>query len=274
MELLILAPNLFRYCNSSTNPSGALITNHANGGTGPTSTGKFSMTWALTAGKIYYLLMDGGYNAGLGTGDRCYFDMTLTNVNPLVGVVVLPIRLISFKGKNRDGSNILDWATSSEENNSYFTLERSKEGDNFESIARKDGAGNSNTTLNYQVEDNNPLTGVNYYRLRMTDTQGMNTYSDIISVYSSTGKMIDFQGIHPNPANGSIFADFYVNVNTTLTVEVRDISGKFVKSFNSSVDAGKNSLEADIKDIDNGLYFITIRDIKSGEAYTTRFVKN
>ena len=218
-------------------------------------------------------MMDGGFSLSVGTTDKCYFDMNLSNAG-LPQVVVLPIRLLSFKGKNADGANVIDWATSSEENNAYFTLERSKDGDSFEKIAQREGAGNSSVTLNYQVIDENPLTGVNYYRLRMTDTQGMNTYSDIISVYSSTGKMIDFQGIHPNPTTGNVFADFYVNVNTTLSVEIRDLTGKYVKAFNSTVAAGMNSLEADIKELENGLYFITIRDIKSGEAYTQRFVKN
>ncbi len=256
-------PGITRYCNTTT----AL----AAGITGNSNTAKFTMRWnTLNAGTTYFLMVDG--NGPAAQPDRAFFSLTFsgTAVN---ADGVLAVKLLNFKGKSVEGSNVLSWFTASEQDHDYFSLERSKDGENFESIARIKGAGNSNSLLSYQSIDETPYSGINYYRLKSVDVNGMGKYSEIISLYSATGKKIEFEGVHPNPTSGTVFTDFYVTENTTLTVELRDISGQLVKSYNATVSAGKNSLESDTRDLDSGLYFISISDTQSGEKYTARFVR-
>ena len=59
----------------------------------------------------------------------------------------LPIELLSFDGKIKDGTSYLTWKTASEINNDYFEIEKSTDGINFESIGKVTGAGNS-TSVN------------------------------------------------------------------------------------------------------------------------------
>lgn len=97
--------------------------------------------------------------------------------------VVLPIILISFTGKSlTNTTNLLEWTTSTEINNDYFTLERSSDAQNFSAIGIVNGAGNSNISLNYNFIDETPLQGVNYYRLKQTDFNGEYSYSNIIAL--------------------------------------------------------------------------------------------
>lgn len=97
--------------------------------------------------------------------------------------VVLPIILISFTGKSlTNTTNLLEWTTSTEINNDYFTLERSSDAQNFSAIGIVNGAGNSNISLNYNFIDETPLKGVNYYRLKQTDFNGEYSYSNIITL--------------------------------------------------------------------------------------------
>ena len=63
----------------------------------------------------------------------------------------------------------LNWITSSEINNDYFTLQKSKDGLNWIDFAKQEGAGNSNTTISYQDSDYHPYSGTSYYRLKQTD---------------------------------------------------------------------------------------------------------
>ncbi|GEM_PF-6653020 len=96
--------------------------------------------------------------------------------------IVLPIELISFEGKKGNRENCITWSTASELNNSYFTVEKSVDGKYFESIIHVNGAGNSTEYRSYSAIDKNFELGMNYYRLKQTDFNGDNTYSDVILI--------------------------------------------------------------------------------------------
>jgi hypothetical protein len=109
---------------------------------------------------------------------------------------LLPIELLSFTCYN-DGLNIsLNWTTSSEINNDYFTVERSKDGLLFEDILKMEGAGNSTSIRNYSITDFNPYFNTSYYRLKQTDFDGKNSFSNIISANNKNDFSFD---IFPNP---------------------------------------------------------------------------
>jgi len=94
----------------------------------------------------------------------------------------LPIKLISFNATLANEKVNCSWETASETNNDYFTIERSKDGYDFESLGNIKGQGNSNSNTRYSYIDNNPFSGISYYRLKQTDFDGKYTYSDIKKV--------------------------------------------------------------------------------------------
>jgi len=94
----------------------------------------------------------------------------------------LPIRLLRFTAQPAGNMVQLDWATATETNNAYFTVERSKDGITFSDVVEVPGAINSNTLNEYQSWDDQPLSGLSYYRLRQTDLDGTSTYSDLAAV--------------------------------------------------------------------------------------------
>ncbi|MBI2271148.1 MAG: T9SS type A sorting domain-containing protein [Bacteroidetes bacterium] len=109
----------------------------------------------------------------------------ISNFSPFgVGSVgsPLPIELIIFEAKPNNKSVDLHWETATEINNDYFTIERSVDGVHFEELMKVKGAGNSSTSLNYYTEDNNPVNGLSYYRLKQTDYDGKSQYSGIVNI--------------------------------------------------------------------------------------------
>jgi hypothetical protein len=96
--------------------------------------------------------------------------------------VPLPIELISFEGITKNGYNHLFWKTASESNNDYFTIEKTQDGINYNTVININGAGNSNTTLSYDYIDYNVDNTINYYRLKQTDYDGKYAYSHIITL--------------------------------------------------------------------------------------------
>ncbi len=109
----------------------------------------------------------------------------------------LPITLISFDARRIGDQVQLDWATADEENNDFFTIERSLNGIDFQTLMTVDGAGNSASRLEYSVIDAFPAEGRNYYRLKQTDFNGQFSYSEVRSVFVDE---VDYNiGLSQNP---------------------------------------------------------------------------
>lgn len=101
----------------------------------------------------------------------------------------LPIELIYFIIEQ----NVLRWATASEMNNDYFTIEKSYDLIDWSIVTTIPGAGNSNIIINYKYEVCNEKA---YYRLKQTDYDGVFEYSRIIYNLETTMKKpsIDYYG--------------------------------------------------------------------------------
>lgn len=126
--------------------------------------------------------------------------------------VLLPIYLSTFSAKKyTERSSRLNWSSSSEINSDYFGIERSKDGNNWETIGRVAAAGNSSKELAYEfIDDKLPLIRskeqVFYYRLRMTDLDGQYKYSDVRGI--NFGKLSEgVVTIYPNPTVEHINVD-------------------------------------------------------------------
>lgn len=137
---------------------------------------------------------------------------------------ILPITLLNFNGrKQNNGTNLLEWATSSEINNEFFSIERSKNAKQFYSIGEVNGTGNSNNIIHYNFIDEHPSSGTNYYRLKQTDFNGEFSYSKTIAI-SNKGN------------NASIFTSnnvLHINFNDDVTnsnLQIIDALGRVVYS--------------------------------------------
>jgi hypothetical protein len=132
----------------------------------------------VPAGQCAYVMIDG------------YGGSTCSSASINIICPVLPITLYNFEGKSITGENHITWSTASETNNDYFTLERSVDGKNFETVAVIDGAGNSAKPLNYSYVDTKFERTVNYYRLKQTDHDRTFSYSSSIVVDNSRSKNV------------------------------------------------------------------------------------
>lgn len=96
--------------------------------------------------------------------------------------VQLPVELLYFEGDNYEVGNIIKWKTETENNNDYFTIERSEDGYDWDIIGKVDGSGNSTDLKSYSLIDDSYNSVLNYYRLKQTDFNGDYKYSDIITI--------------------------------------------------------------------------------------------
>jgi hypothetical protein len=149
----------------------------------------------------------------------------------------LPVSLLKFEAllKNKQTVDV-SWATASETNNDYFTVEKSSDAINYEKVLDIKGAGNSNTMLNYMATDYYPLTGQSYYRLKQTDFDGKYSYSNIIGINTTTNSILT---IFPNPA--ATGDNIQLNIpddlkDKEISINVHDLQGKKIYSKFISID--------------------------------------
>jgi len=170
----------------------------------------------------------------------------------------LPMTLLSFDAVlNKKEEVELEWATATEINNDYFTVEKSKDGETFEPLAVVDGAGNSTNVLNYQSKDRHPFEGVTYYRLRQTDFDGNYTYSEIKTVNLKKVSMETFQ-VFPNPATDHFFVKFEEET-PEQSLFIMDINGKVIREINMNEveSVGASLIKIDRLSLEAGMYLIT-----------------
>lgn len=118
--------------------------------------------------------------------------------------VALPIELLSFQATALKGGSVrIDWQTSSETDNDYFTIERSVDGLNWETVSRVEGSVRSSSVLSYQSIDPSPYPGLSFYRLKQTDLDGQFETSPLRSVNSGHQSDVNTQ-IYPNPTDHHI----------------------------------------------------------------------
>jgi len=115
----------------------------------------------------------------------------------LAGENPLPVELLDFQAILRENWVELLWATASEKNNDFFTVERSQDALTFEELLEMEGVGDSEEVVNYQASDEVPLPGLSFYRLKQTDFDGTFTYSHLVSVNNLNNFGPDEINIYP-----------------------------------------------------------------------------
>ncbi len=116
------------------------------------------------------------------------------------GETSLPIELAYFRAlPNKSGVDLL-WQTLSEKNNEWFVVERSSNAVLFEEIGKVRGSGHSLRPQDYRFWDASPFSGMNYYRLRQVDTDGVQTYSHVATVFFRSNEDI-LVNIYPSYHN-------------------------------------------------------------------------
>ena len=179
----------------------------------------------------------------------------------------LPIELLSFDANSNQQVVDLNWSTASETNSDYYTIEKTRDGYNFETVVTMDAAGNSNALLHYATKDNSPYQGISYYRLKQTDFNGAFTYSDLQMVDFNSNQAFSFE-IYPNPADGSIFnIAFNSGFNENFIIVVRDMMGRecYSKTFYVQENQ-KNSFAIDpYTDLVKGIYLVSVRSMNRSQ---------
>lgn len=136
---------------------------------------------------------------------------------------------------------------------------------------------NENDEANDILEDNEgnliitgSLNNGLYAYLLRTDSLG-NPLDSALSVAKHKGNNPIDMSVYPNPASSELFLEFKPNTfNKNITIEITDVNGKVLKTFNYS--GYKNFIQLDIASLSVGVYLV---EVTGSDFYTNRkFIKN
>lgn len=167
---------------------------------------------------------------------------------------VLPITLISFQAEKVGSAVALKWITASEFNNKGFSVERSNDGAAWSEIGfvrSKAANGNSSVELFYSLQDNIPMDGANYYRLKQIDFDGHFVYSPIrMAMFNEDRGIMVF----PNPTKGNVTISGLEGENLII---VTNALGQVMMKVSSNKELARTF---DISSFIPGIYLISIRN--------------
>jgi len=191
-------------------------------------------------------------------------DAWLVGISALNSLIELPIGISSFTAKPQQHSVDLQWTTATEQNSSYFAIQRSADGNDWSAIGRVTAAGNSAKTLQYTFVDQQPLTGTNYYRLQEVDENGASVYSPIQDV-NFVGAAMEINW-YPNPTHDRLTI---TGSSTLRSVTLTTLDGRILQSVDNFT-AGQS---IDLSRYAPGLYFLIIRTADN-QTHIARIERN
>lgn len=205
----------------------------------------------------------------LGGGERTINATALAEATVDLGayeiqLTTLPVTLIGFTVKANGNSSVLNWATGSEINNSYFIVERSNDGKTFEQLTKQSSKGNGGAI--YTHTDFSPLNGTNYYRLSQVDIDGTTKILGVqIVKHTLVGASVN---IYPNPiVNNQITLSF--NEPGFTSIELIDTFGKVL--FTKKISEKTTETTLDVTSLVKGIYYVRL--IGSNQSVVKKIIK-
>lgn len=183
-------------------------------------------------------------------------------------IASFPIELGDWTAEEKDRQVELAWKTIREENNAWFSIEKSEDQQMWMEMTKIKGAGTSDEPRAYQYTDTEPWLGVTYYRLKQVDYDGMFTYSSTLAV-SFDRRFGDRMEVFPNPIQNDKVHVRFSHDGEASTLVLRNLWGAEIRRFTSY--SSKEGIEETIlmlEDVQSGIYLLQLEN-----KYTVRAMK-
>lgn len=176
----------------------------------------------------------------------------------------LPVKLLSFTGTYKNGASILNWVAENQVNFSAYEVERSIDGNKFQSVGVVNRQGTGLDKQQYQYAEN--LTSIPadafYYRLKMVDIDGKYSYSNVI-LLRKDGIRAGGLSVSPNPVvSGNLATARFESARKTIVdIAILDMNGRVLLRQQNQVMEGVNSISINnLNRLQPGLYTLRIND--------------
>ncbi len=165
---------------------------------------------------------------------------------------LLPIRLSYFNASMNESAVLLKWEADNAINFSHFEVQYSADGNLFAQI----GIVNFSVLQNqYQFNHFHVTASIQYYRLKLVNTDGSFTYSNILVVRNNglQNRVI----VYPQPANEYVTISILVLSTQFTTFRLFNSNGQQVQLITKQLTKGDNYFQINnLKGLANGTYYL------------------
>ncbi|HRO44175.1 MAG TPA: T9SS type A sorting domain-containing protein, partial [Flavipsychrobacter sp.] len=213
---------------------------------------------SLTANTAYSFSVTSN-SASTGTNR---FRVVFNNTTPL------DLKFVNVRAEKKEGKVNVSWVVNNEEGIHTYEVERSNEGKAFS----KQGAVSSEQKTEYSFNDETPLSGNNYYRIKAIARSNSGVYSNIVKVnMNQTNTELS---TYPNPAKGNNLQISVSNLTQgNYFISIYNISGQKVASKQINYEGGSSMINMNIENLTPGIYMIQLMNERAESIGEQKLVR-
>ena len=211
--------------------------------------------------ELEYKEVAGGYELWMSCKGRGIAVLTVTGS-------VVPVELVSFTANANGNSVTLNWHTSTETNNSGFSLERKQVyrsqstvyNEEWNEISFISGHGTTTETQSYSFADENLASGKYLYRLKQIDFDGTFEYSNDVEVIINVPEKFELSQNYPNPFNPSTNIKYQIATSNPVSLKIYDVLGNEVATLVNEIQStGNYEVIFNASSLSSGTYFYRLQ---------------
>lgn len=180
-------------------------------------------------------------------------DTSTVNVSNDFGHCFLPLVITATKVGQRQA--LVEWDfPKSDSIIRFYQVEWAWESSNFIPIGPPDSTKEDNNLLSYLFLHKTPLTGRNFYRVKLEDSNGAFLYSNIEElIFRDSFNLVH---VYPNPVSNILKVEIFDRFDAQVTFNLVVPDGKIVGTYQAPTD--DSLLEIDMKNLPAGVYFLRV----------------
>ncbi|HUR12414.1 MAG TPA: alkaline phosphatase D family protein [Flavitalea sp.] len=251
-------------------PAAALNQNGSNKG-GTYSEGKFTNPDATYGQYGMIDVTDGGANQvtitfnGFRVTDAGVESTLISNKSFIMTTgFVLPVTITSFSVQPANNGNKLTWNVEEPDDCDHFAIEKSSNGIHFTNLADISCKNMSGPQM-YNYLDDHPISGNNYYRIKVVNENGKEFYSAIRKVVAKDKEGIRYVG---SPVKNQLYVKFDNPLKKKMHFSIVNLLGQRV--ITGDIESGAQDLKLSTMQLSSGLYLLQIKGVNFQQ--TLKFV--
>lgn len=202
--------------------------------------------------------------AKVTSGSSAFLDMVFVNAP----FIPLPVKLIDFNSEATETGTAIKWISSEESNMNRYELYKSLDGIAYNKVFEHAAKGFGE--FNEYLFIDKTLQGAAFYKIKMVDNDGSYSWSNVIAVNGAQSKLGELA--YPIPAGNMITFENKSEEMYNATLNIKDASGRIIKSVSAGDVSNGTVLNMDISDLNSGVYFLQLSNAdKSGKLI--KFIK-
>ena len=165
-----------------------------------------------------------------------------------------------FCSINEEHKILLQWKVDSINEGDYFVIEHSNDGEHYETVSALKATINK---LEYELTDNAPFSGSNFYRIAYANKSGVSHFSKAIQLTLSKSAAFRF---YPNPVDKSLI----VQIDHPADMQILSSLGAVLIS--KQLQPGLQVIN--VSALEKGNYFLRIADKQNNSGVMEQLLKN